>query len=196
MTKQPRTVLATKVAELHAQGLNGVQIAKQLGIGRSYAYELITDPAGAEVKARKDSYRGECEYCGAPTSGSNGRARAPKVCVTCLTWTKDAVLDAFRDWLDEYGSTPRCADAIKSGRLPTEGTVRSLFGSWNAGLLAAGLGLNMDRRPETQEAIERALRLGEPTILIAERFGVTREAIHQRCKVRGTTITAIRRAAA
>jgi hypothetical protein len=99
---------------------------------------------------------------------------------------------------DHGGIPPRCDDVRKEGRgrLPSVHSVERCFGSWNAGLLAAGYeALHCDRRPETAEAILAAVRAGEPTAAIADRFGVTPAAIHERMKVRGTTVRRERAAA-
>jgi transposase len=74
---------AAWAAELKAQGLNGIQIAQRMGISRSYAYELLADPEGHGARARKDSYRGTCERCGAPTNGNDGPGSAATICVHC-----------------------------------------------------------------------------------------------------------------
>jgi hypothetical protein len=89
---------AARVAALKAQRLNGIQIAERLGISRSYAYELLNDPEGRKVRARKDSYRGECVDCGASTDGSDGLA-APERCFGCWNehrrkWTPEVIIAA------------------------------------------------------------------------------------------------------
>lgn len=82
-TDVPRADRVADVAALRAQGLTHQRIADRLGISRSYVRDLIYDPTGAKGLARKASYAGVCERCGGPTSGSNGRAKAPRLCITC-----------------------------------------------------------------------------------------------------------------
>lgn len=80
---EARRELTTRANELRKEGLTVTAIGRVLGVSRTYADDLVNDPDGAKARARKDSYRGTCEGCGAPTDGSNGRARAPKRCLQC-----------------------------------------------------------------------------------------------------------------
>ncbi len=189
----PETV--ARARDLRARGLLLREVAAEVGASLKTVSQWCTDPDGAKLRARKDSYAGECDVCGGPTCGGYGPGRAPTACLDCLTWTPEAILEAIRDWADEHGGVPpRMVDARHSGgRLPTEGSVIRRFGTWNAGLLAAGCDLHTDRRPETQRAIEAAVLAGESTSEIAARFGVTREAIHRRFVDRGTTLGEFRR---
>jgi hypothetical protein len=150
---------------------------------------------------RKAQYAGTCDTCGGPTDGTTpGRGVATR-CAECLQWTPEAILEALRDWGEDHGGIPpKEADArvggAGHGRLPYGSTAQRWFGGWNAALLAAGYeALHCDRRPETAEAILAAVRAGENTADIADRFGVTREAIHERMRVRGTTVRRERAAA-
>jgi hypothetical protein len=179
---------AARAAELKAEGLNGVQIAERMGLSRSYAAELLTDPEGHVVRARKDSYRGTCELCGNPTDGSDG-PNAPKVCFECIRWTREEVLAACDSFFAEHDRSPRRIDAIHSnGAVPTERAAVRLFGGWNEMLLAAGLPLNIDRRPETQADMERMLAAGSTVSEVAEAFGWTTANVHMRLYTRGLTI--------
>jgi transposase len=80
MTRAER---AAEAAELRARGLLYREIAERMGISISYAQDLISDPDGSRVRARKDSYRGACEICGKATDGSAGRGAAPRFCNRC-----------------------------------------------------------------------------------------------------------------
>jgi hypothetical protein len=150
---------------------------------------------------KRTLYSGTCESCGGPTNGYNGPGTAATVCLACLKWTSGAILEALRDWGDEHGGIPpREVDAHSGhqghGRLPYERTVRKHFGSWNAGLLAAGYAaLHKDRRPGTQEAVEAAVRSGETLAVIGDRFGVSAQAISQRLRYRGLSVRELREAA-
>lgn len=109
-----RAERAKEAARLRAQGLNGLQIARRMGVSRSYAYELLNDPDGFKVRERKDSYRGECEDCGAPTDGSNGRA-APRFCQTCRNEREHAraserIISELQRWQQLYGRPPQAVD--------------------------------------------------------------------------------------
>jgi len=118
-----------RVLELYAQGLNARQIAKVVGRGYTTIYRAI-DPEYHErqLKAnaeRKKRYQGTCQNCGGPTTGSNGRAAAPKLCIICTRKAKeskhgtrsrymrgcgcDACREASTDWhreLRHSGQTP------------------------------------------------------------------------------------------
>lgn len=49
----------------------------------------------ARVRIKRRRYAGICEDCGGPTDGSNGRAKAPKVCASCLTARRKAAFEAL-----------------------------------------------------------------------------------------------------
>lgn len=147
-------------------------------------------------------YSRPCLDCGAPTN-ADGRVTNPSVrCNACAnpSWTREGILDALRAWGDDHGGIPpRNTDALPGhaghGRLPWGTSVTRRFGSWNGALLAAGYALHMDRRPETQTAIEDALRAGGSVRSIADRYGVTPSAIYQRLRVRGMSVHDLRVAA-
>jgi AraC-like DNA-binding protein len=174
-------------------GLKWREIAQRLGLALTTVHAYYNDPTGEIARARKASYGGTCAMCGGRTNGNSGRGQAPSRCGRCIRWTPDAILDAIRDWADDHGGVPpREEDTAPGGagyaRLPGSKAVAKRFGSWNAGLLAAGYGLHMDRRPETQEAIVAAVRSGERVADIAARFGVSPGTIYQRFYIRGMTI--------
>ena len=117
-----RLELAEQVRVLHDFGFGFKQIAVDLGISRAYAAELYDDPEGAKARARKASYRGSCIDCGAPTTGSNGRDRAPARCDPCTRrlaseerrWTEEAVVDAIRRFAAIHGRPPSSEEWIKA----------------------------------------------------------------------------------
>jgi DNA-binding CsgD family transcriptional regulator len=161
---QPRHILAAQAADLRAQGLSGLRIAAQLGISKSYAYELINDPSGEKNRKRKDRYRGICVDCGAPTTWWSriGPAKRCRICSpvylheTYGIWSRERVIMAVQAWADEHGGIPPTAadwnpnQAIKIGRpekaekfyadgaWPHVHTVMDYFGGWNAAITAAG----------------------------------------------------------
>lgn len=87
--KGNRAVLAAEAARLKAQGMNGLQIADALGIGKSYAYELLSDPAGQNVKARKAKYDMKCMDCACRVSGTDGPRSEPR-CQPCASAERKA----------------------------------------------------------------------------------------------------------
>lgn len=161
MTRAERAVQA---AELRKGGMLIREIAAEMGISDSYAQELLADPDGSKVKARKESYRGTCKVCGAKTDGSNGRSGSPAYCHRCVArtnsrvrWGVDEIIAAIKRWHDLYGEIPaawdwspamaRYHDATDidriemrwaSGNWPAVNSVRHYFGGWNEAIAAAG----------------------------------------------------------
>lgn len=115
-------------------------------------------------RCRKAQYGGACVDCGASTNGSDGRKETPR-CAHCngvkqggqnLRWASEALTAAIREWVSEYGEPPAISDwspiAARSlndeararrfedagGRWPWFTLVVRRFGSWNAGIRAAG----------------------------------------------------------
>ena len=166
------------------------ECADHFGVSVKTVSAWTTDPDGSRLRARHESYRGKCEGCGRPTSGSYGYD-APTVCIDCLKWTPEAMRAWVLDYFEENGYQPR-RKAWSGG----DNALRVHFGSWNGLLLACGLPLACDRRPETQEEIERRLADGESAASIAHDFGVTTAAIYERCRWRGIRVGDLRRRAA
>jgi hypothetical protein len=109
------------------------------------------------------------------------------------------VLLAIEDWADAHGGVPpTCTDwrNLATDGFPGPAIVIRLFGTWNAAILEAGYELKRDTRPETHEAIMAALRAGESFETVAERYGVSPQAIRNRLKWRDLTLDDVRRAAA
>jgi predicted transcriptional regulator len=183
------------------EGLMWKEIAAHIGLSLSTVHDYYCHPTHEEDRARRLKYTGTCRECGARTNNGGAASGPPEVCLQCLQpeWTKEQIIEALRDWGDDHGGIPpREVDTHVgyegNGRLPYWTTVRKHFGSWNEGIMAAGYeALHCDRRPETQEAIEAALRAGERTKDIADRFGVTEQAISMRLRYRGMSIRDLRK---
>lgn len=163
MTRAER---AAEAARLRAEGLLIREVAERMGVSLSYAHSLLKDPDGSADRARKDSYADPCVECGAKTSGSNGHIEKPR-CVKCAAraagaaktvWTREAVIAAMRAWHAEFGEAPsvNCwgmaaytvgdeerqavyRERNAAGLIPHAQSVIRLFGTWNAGVVAAGL---------------------------------------------------------
>lgn len=85
---EDRATLAARVAELRNGSAMGFrEIAAEMGLSRSYVSTLYHDPTGEKEKVRKTQYAGRCDECGRPTSGSNGREKAPPRCRYCVQGT-------------------------------------------------------------------------------------------------------------
>lgn len=157
MTRRER---ARQAAALRAQGMLYREIAAHLGITTGYAQELVTDPDGSRVRARRDRYRGRCRDCGAPTGVSRGRDKALERCRPCwdryrTLWTREAIVERIQAWVELYGRTPTATDwnpgmaeawgrpdiadrFRQDGCWPYTTTVQVRFGSWNDAIRAAG----------------------------------------------------------
>jgi hypothetical protein len=149
-----------KAQALRAGGLTVCEVAERMGVARSTAGAWLADPDRSKEVARKDSYRGVCKDCGAPTDGSNGRDKAPAHCAQCAPshsaiWTRETVIGAIRCFAERYGRPPGAADFNPSlalrlghgwrsdhfyedGDYPVTSSVLYVFGTWNAAIEAAG----------------------------------------------------------
>lgn len=119
------------------------EVADLLGISRSYAASITNDLDGELERTRKARYAGRCGRCGGPTDGSNGRAKAPKVCRGCLmgdpeearrlaqhrqprkVWNEEKCEAVIIAWTEENGTIPRASDFIKAvpGKYPCIQTI-------------------------------------------------------------------------
>lgn len=143
--------------------MSSAEIARVHGVSSSFVRDVIADPTGAKSKARKDRHRGRCESCGAPTTGSAGRANAPRFCRHCAPrelakWDAEKCVQAIRDYVALFGEPPAASDFTPAlarrhcsperlarakarkaaGDWPDAATVQYHCGSWNAALVAAG----------------------------------------------------------
>lgn len=117
-----RRELADRAQALRAEGKLQREVAAILGVSRSYAAELTSDPFGLKSRERKDSYSGVCEKCGAPTTGSDGPKAAPTLCAACSqarqsaerVWTREAVIDAIQRFAAANGRPPTATEWIRA----------------------------------------------------------------------------------
>jgi transposase len=65
------------------EGLSGKEIARRLGRSHATIRSYFYDPDATKASAVKERYRGQCESCGAATSGGDGPGRARRRCVRC-----------------------------------------------------------------------------------------------------------------
>lgn len=122
-----RLDLAAEARELREAGFLIQEVADMLGISRSYASSLLLDPDGSKDRARKRSYGGTCEECGARTDGANGRARAPKRCAACAAvashearfWTRERIVEVFQEFARLFDRAPSVTDVRSFSNTPT-----------------------------------------------------------------------------
>lgn len=189
-TRTPERVRLAQ--QMRDNGFTLRECAEHFGVGVQTVHDWTTDPDGSKLRARHESYRGECEVCGGPTCGSYGIDKAPTVCLDCLRWTPEAMKAWVLDYFEEHGYPPR--QRVSPWR-SSGGSLTAHFGTWNNLLLACGLPLACDRRPETQQAIERRIAAGESVASIAHDLGMTKNAIYIRLRIRGIRIEQLRAAA-
>lgn len=186
--------LRQRARELRSQGLKYREIGEQFGVPPRTVASWVLDPDGRKKRARVARYAGVCECCGGPTDGANGAAAAPRECMDCITWTEDMVLEAMREWAETHdGAPPRVDDWREKHEghpTPGVGVIRRV--GWNNLLLQAGFELRTDRRPETQETMERMLREGCSTREVAEHFGWCVVNVHDRMRRRGLRVSDLR----
>jgi transcriptional regulator with XRE-family HTH domain len=151
---------------LQKRGLTLEQIADRVGLSASGVRNVFNDPDGTKQKERRERYRGTCKACGAKTDGSNGYKGTPDYCINCYAitpehrakityWTEERIIKAIRRWEKLYGEPPAAPDwnphnarhilgdekrarRWETGEWPWFTSVVVRFGSWNAGIEAAG----------------------------------------------------------
>jgi len=134
------------VRQLLAEGHALDEVAGRAGISRRYAKELLSDPDGAKLRARRRGY-GRCRDCGGPVDGSGGRPGAPERCRPCslakrreaTPWPPERVIAALQAWVAEHGRTPVVSELGAASGLPSYHTLRARFGTAAAALAAAGI---------------------------------------------------------
>jgi transcriptional regulator with XRE-family HTH domain len=168
-----RAERAAEAKALRDKGLTQIKIAVEMGISRSYAAELLSDPTGEGSRARKRVYCGTCRRCGVATTGSNGRALAPKFCKECTAtirhdlrrWTQEAIIGAIQLFARRHGRPPSASEWLYGPRLPCYppvSVVQREFGSWANGIVAAGFPRNSpgsyERTARTKEIASQSMR--------------------------------------
>lgn len=147
-------------ASMREEGMIPFQIARALGIPQSTLRRWFDPDALSKQRARFSRYSGTCADCGARTTGCNGSRKAPERCAPCTaaflkTWTRDAIIEAIHLYAHRYGQQPSARDwnpqallaqgrddlaerFYRDGDYPASNVVQFAFGSWNAGIAAAG----------------------------------------------------------
>lgn len=191
MTREEKVARAQ---ELRAEGLLLREIAERMGAKLKTVHAWLTDPDLSRQRARRETYRGRCA-CGAPTTGCNGRAQAPKECLACLhrrqheerQWKPEAIIDAIRAWFDSRGRPPVATDwhIVPEGEVvPSVNSVQREFGTWNAAIAAAGFTPfetghygRIGENAATWAEAARRYQAGESAAMIARHYGVTATAV-------------------
>lgn len=188
-----REMKVARARELRGRGMTMREVGEQMGVSHNTVQNWLDDPDGSKQRARHARYRGRCRDCGAPTSGANGRGNAPDRCQRCANtarrrWTPETVIAALHRWTTLYGEQPSARDWNPSlstcperltVEFPRTQSVIDVFGSWTAGINAAGLtpmqpGQHFgDTHVSVRALAVEHVRQGTPPRLIARRLGVT-----------------------
>jgi hypothetical protein len=160
-SERTRVARHAEIVAARGRGENYKVTCSRLGISRSYYYDALNDPDGSHVRARRERYRQPCPMCGELKDGSWGNSpRAPTHCAKCAPiaatiWTRESILDAIKDFNDQYGRPPgaqhwnpaycrtrgwnHISDQFYvDGCWPAASTVQERFGTWNAAIALAG----------------------------------------------------------
>ncbi len=180
---------ADRVAEaqaLRAEGLLVREIAEHMGVAVSTAGAYLADADLSKQAARRARYAALCEFCGNPTDGSGGFKKQRRACSECITWPREAIIDAIRRWAEEHGGIPpTLGDWRHSGVDHPCGAAIGRRFNWNELLLEAGYALRCDRRPETIARIISQAQSGWSLKEIADAHGSSVSNIYQILKRRG-----------
>jgi DNA-binding CsgD family transcriptional regulator len=193
-----------RARDLRAEGLTYKQIAEETGISQATIYRWLNPDYAERQRAVsrkwKETNKGACVDCGAPTNASRG-LHAHERCSTCAIefakaearWnTPEKCAAAMREWNDRLGRTPtgtewRCAGENH----PATWTVLRSAGSWNACLRLAGLPVHHESRTVqhvTNEQLAAMYLSGLDTVQIAEQVGGTASNVAQRLRRHGVTL--------
>ena len=148
-----RVERARMAQALRDKGYTTQEIARKLGIARSYTSALFSDPDGSKERLRKEKYKGTCVDCGGVTSHGHSKTPSPR-CLACekkrqhanRRWTRERIIADIRKWNDIHGRPPVATDWLHYTS-PTRGAPREWphvqiaqreFGSWSNAIEAAG----------------------------------------------------------
>jgi len=146
LTRRRNVLLAQHHRE---RGWSIAQIAHLLDRTPATIRGYLHDPTGEKAKRRKASYAGTCGRCGTPTSGADGKRRAPRHCQRCKPqsrprWTRALVRGAHRFWFERFGFVASSVDwsathahrrggaaleRYRAARWPSQSVVRRLYGT-------------------------------------------------------------------
>jgi len=162
--KTPERV--AEAQRMRAEGMLLREIGAHFGVSTKTIDGWLHDADGVKQATRTaasaERCAGTCKHCGAATTGSRGRANAPERCRSCAyeedaVWTRAALIFAIQEWAHEHGEPPAMHDwnphtarhylhdetrarrfEEADGAWPWCTYVVRVFGTWNAGIEAAG----------------------------------------------------------
>jgi transposase len=145
LTREESVLEAQRLHE--HDGHSKSEVARRMGVPYQTASSWLNDPDLVKQTARRaERYAGRCA-CGARTDGSNGRERAPTECYRCRHrrkhderyWTRERIIQALHAEHAQTGRVPSSHGHQQRGARPVTATVQAEFGSWSAGIQAAGM---------------------------------------------------------
>lgn len=209
MTVSAREEMHARIMALRAEGLMWREIGERFGLALSTVQGYATDPDGTAARARKAKLAGTCADCGASRSYGTERCRRCNG-VHTREQSRRWILDSFEEWNDLFGVPPTAADwnpaqakARSRGHLarrheqtgrpwPSQTLVRDIFGSWNAGRVAAGFDTFEAGRhgrdgddPAVVAQTVTLYRSGLSCAAVGELMGVSGHAVQHRLVVAG-----------
>lgn len=126
------------------EGLSLAAIAREMGISVSYASQLLTDPTGEKIRARKRKYLKRCKVCRQLCYGTHCRQHAKHSTGAKPQWSREQIIEAMQEWDNLHGHPPTVSEWLHRDGLPdwcpTSGVVFNRFGKagWNKAIEAAG----------------------------------------------------------
>jgi len=130
---------------MRARGMSFVDIALHFGIAPETARRWVDDEyrTRSNVASRrwKERSRRLCPFCRV-----NMHRHETEVCRTCSIeqrryWTRERIIASMHEWEAEYGHQPSARNWLIDNagtQYPSCTVVQKIFGSWSAGIKAAG----------------------------------------------------------
>jgi transposase len=188
----PETI--QRAHELHELGASVRLIHRMIGVPeptlRRWLFPEVRERGLQKSRQYKAKHRGSCIDCGKSVWMTSDR------CAACSQehyrktkrWTREAVIQAIKDWNEEHGHPPTTTEWLYASN--THPGATSVYGSyaefrtWNEAIEAAGLtprhtSPGPGKREWSLEEAHLLRQEGLSDIEIGKRFGVSASAIHQ-----------------
>lgn len=177
--KGDRARHAEAARALVEQGMDDKAIAQRLGLSRPYVNELRRDPKGVAVAERRHRNAPRCIECGNRTNNTRKDTLRCGACENIVRRQRARAehIAAIQRFAERYGRPPTAADFnppharaqgqhwraerfYRDGDYPALSRVQGVFGSWSAGLRAAGFEpYASGRYPRAKDARHRGAHL-------------------------------------
>lgn len=177
MTPNAKILAAQTLCE---QGFSNRKIAQALNISPTSVRRWL-DPDYAErdrIAARKYKQQrtGICKECGGVTRYNGHKNPVSDICAACLHnvqhdarhWTQERIIEAIRRFVSETGRIPVSSEWLRNcpDGCPSIAVVQREFGTWAAGVRAAGFDIpgvgKYERSEETRAKLSASLTRWTP----------------------------------